>query len=576
MKIDAEIAALPVGHLQLKGKARRATSGFKTIGDVMSVLAGRQQAPSWTSHTAVHIDRVVRVLVSATGEKGMKAWDVFRKSRPLLADPHAIFFASPTFTRLSKEVRKGSAAKLHLNRRAITALHKLGVQTIEGLIDLARAGIDKFPLAGNLTTVEITEALDALANSIEPNGDVNWLTYAQHRRFAILPSNLQQHYSSREFVRSFPKACEFAVNSKFGSAAVFVLRKRILRHPDICLPLSEIGRYLGQTAERVRQHERNILKLLACAIWNEEYRGCRFRFSSQFLDPLRRLDSALRRFRNLPLPITGWHGVLRDCWALTPEDLGEQEALLLQLLGFEPFVSSHVSMILSTPKDKRAVRSAGIEANRLLMRRFTEWISTQEVWECLRKKLHSATPEPDEVRTLLCSMPNVEQHGDAHRIKLEKLRFSVDRYERILRERGTPMHYREIIFEVERRSQLLRRTPSRAVASAMANCPRFVPIGRTGLWSLREWKHIETGTVADVAAELLSASERPLNEKELFAMISPRRTLRLQSIATLLREDSRFQRVAPTKWALKETKSSAEIRRRLRRERLRVASRQAM
>ena len=114
------------------------------------------------------------------------------------------------------------------------------------------------------------------------------------------------------------------------------------------------------------------------------------------------------------------------------------------------------------------------------------------------------------------------------------------------------MHYREIASELYRITKSFEgRMDPRSLALRMSQCRRFCPIGRTGLWALREWKHIETGTVADVAAELLSNSKTPLSESVLFEMILPRRPVRLTSVRTLLRYDPRFVRVAPALWALR-------------------------
>jgi hypothetical protein len=576
MKVDPKIAALSVGHLQLKeGHARHVTAVFETIGELVEVVAGRRQAPPWTGTTAVHIDRVIRSLLSATAEKGMNAWDVFRKSRPRLAASRAIFFTSPVFERIDKSVREGALTKLHLRERAINALSAINVLTIEALILRARVGIVELRAAGTLTSLEIVDALDALADSIELNGKLNWITYAQQRGFAVLPSTLQQDYSAREFLRLFPSMCEFAVRSKFGAAGLFIFRKRLLRHPDICISLREIGKHMGQSAERIRLFEEQILKILSEAIWKEEYKGCRFRLRSDSLEPLYRLKNVLSRIGSGPFPIANWRRGLHDCWALTPEDLGDQETLLLRLLGLKTVLSTNVSMIFPGSQPKPRFRAAVSEIKRLLVRRSREWVAADEVWQFLQKKFGELAPERSAVVTLLRSMPALEENVGRYRVKFEHLPRGSDRYERILRERGTAMHYREIALETDRRAESLGpQVLARSVAVRLAGCRRFAAVGKTGLWVLREWKHVETGTVADVAAEILSASETPLTEKALFAIISPRRPVRLNSIATLLREDPRFHRVAPCTWALKESKASAQVRRLLRRDRVRMTSTQ--
>jgi DNA-directed RNA polymerase delta subunit len=82
--------------------------------------------------------------------------------------------------------------------------------------------------------------------------------------------------------------------------------------------------------------------------------------------------------------------------------------------------------------------------------------------------------------------------------------------------------------------------------------PRFVAIGKSGYWALREWKGIETRTIADVAADLLASIGKPLHVDELFALIQKRRPAARISMNNVLRQDPRFVRVAPARWTLKK------------------------
>lgn len=81
-------------------------------------------------------------------------------------------------------------------------------------------------------------------------------------------------------------------------------------------------------------------------------------------------------------------------------------------------------------------------------------------------------------------------------------------------------------------------------------CQTFAPIGRTGLWSLRDCPNVQTGTVPDIAAQILSTPAMPLTEPQLFELIQPLRAVRRGSIGTLLREENLFRRVAPAVWTL--------------------------
>jgi hypothetical protein len=131
-----------------------------------------------------------------------------------------------------------------------------------------------------------------------------------------------------------------------------------------------------------------------------------------------------------------------------------------------------------------------------------------------------------------------------------------DQLERVLDEKGSPMHKRELTLAVrgfKRRAGSLRA--DRHVALAMSRDKRFRAVGRSGFWILTKW-NIETGDIPEVAARCLKEANRPLTEAELFVLIAARRPVKFKSIMSSLREDGRFRRIAPRTWELKSAANS--------------------
>ena len=546
-----EIARLAVGHLQLQGRAATAADSFGTIGAVASAcqdgeLAGR-------SPGGLHVRRVLSLAAAAIQNHGLAGWDHFRKTRPPFVAADRIYFYSPRLHQVQGSLRDGSLPKLHLSRRAINALQAGGIATIGSLIISAERGIVHLRAIGQLTALEITEALEALATALDAEGAVDWIAYAERRQFRILPHRRQTHYSGREFLWHFPSVCEAAVGSKLGAQGVFVLQRRIFRHPDIALPLTEVGKQLGITGERVRLVERSILEMLTRAIWQEEYSGCRFRLRREFLQPLYDLAHRVQTAPYGALTAGVWRVLLEDCWQLQPADLGLQSALLLQLLGIEGELPEDVPEAVRSRTSADALRRASAELRQLFATNGGKAFSLGEISQHLAASMGEHALDEQAIVALLQSLPSIERDAATgqYRVCLKDLRNHVDRAERILREQGTPMHFREIHAQISRTAPVaLNGLSPRDLASRMANADRFVPIGRTGVWSLREWPHVRTGTVADIAAEFLATSAEPLSEGALFELIKPLRQVRRGSIGTLLREDRRFCRVAPAVWAL--------------------------
>ncbi|MEP6604412.1 MAG: hypothetical protein ABJB69_10740 [Spartobacteria bacterium] len=107
--------------------------------------------------------------------------------------------------------------------------------------------------------------------------------------------------------------------------------------------------------------------------------------------------------------------------------------------------------------------------------------------------------------------------------------------------------------EAKRRGRPLGPANSlRAVVGCLSFSSRFKPIAKTGIRALSEWPNIETGSVADVAAEFLSKVKHPISDQKLFELILQRRPVKRRSIPALFHQDGRFQRVAPNSWSLKQ------------------------
>jgi hypothetical protein len=451
VKLPHAIAALPIGHLQLEGRAATAAAAHGTIGVLAHAINDRSQFRARASGT-LQIQRVLQLLAAAIQSEGTAGWDRFRKTRPPFVRPEAVYFYSPKLDALAPAARDGSLARIHLSRRAITALSAGGLSNIGAFVRGAQQGIVHLRAIGHLTTVELTETLDALADSLTPENNIDWLAYADRRRFRILPESDQTCYTGREFLWYFPKTCEIAVSSKFGPAARLLLQRRMFRHPDIAVSLTDIAPHLGLTKERVRLLEQSILKMLRRAIWSDEYRGCRFRFRQQFLQPLRDLAARVRATPEGTLSSARWRILLRATWGVEPSELGQQSALLSQLLDLQTELREGPPTVTDAAGREKAIGKALHEISLFFGARGAEACSADEVGQHLRACLADEAPDDDTLLKILQSLPmlELEKTRRHYRVRLEHLKHHGDRCERILRDRGMTMHFREIYAEIAR------------------------------------------------------------------------------------------------------------------------------
>lgn len=529
------VKRLPIGHLQLSWQLSYLRSS--TIGDLFDAVQRGALARS-SPNAVARIKQTLNTLIKTLNRgKGSDGWDLYRKARPRLRSYKAIYFASPRLSKLAAKEGRSGVAELHLSRRAINALQQARITTLSRLIKQAEIGIIDLAGLGQFKAVEIVEALDALADATDKEGTIDWIKFASLRGFRVLPER-QSKATPEEFIRSFPSLCQTAVFTSFTPNALAILQTRLLRSADQAAPRPALGKHLSKNRETVRLHETEIVEALRGAIWERNYCNCRFRFREEFVKPLHALRKVLCESRRMT-----WADALRKAWDLDRESIRWQEVLLLRLLGKGNGWALH-----GTTLEKRVQ----VEVRRFISRNRTREFSTKQLRQHLRRKLKTAVPALREVVNLLQILPNLERinQSDSFRVRLSELSYT-DRCEVFLRARGRPMHIQELTSALADTAPERKLRKAKDTVALIWPSSRFIAIGKSGYWALREWKGIETRTIADVAADLLGFIGKPVHENDLFKLIKKRRPLAQTSVSGLLREDPRFVRIARAGWTLK-------------------------
>ena len=541
--LTTPVAALPVGHLQLSGGARRAVANFKTIGRLAHKLEEPTAYLSFSYVAWADICSVSRQLHSSR-RGGRLDWDRFRRSRPLQADPDWIYFMSPKLGSVKKNDRIRQIGALHLSRRAVNALSPLELCTVGELIDHSRRGIHGLRNIGRLTQFEITESLDALSEAISNDGSVSWTRYAKARGFALLPAKCRRRWTPHSMVLEIPKAFEAAISVKYGQQMATLFRNHTCQPPSKATSLVTVSSRFGLTKQRASFAEKSIVALLSRVIWEENYRGCPFRFREEFLAPLQSLRRLVDARKSSHLSVADWTALLKREWNLTRGQTARVEGLFLRLLGLQLFSAGSRSVPLDVPQRtksgwceravRRIVRALHDHPNGLVASDIRQLLEEQ----------YPASSLPD-LHSLLSSSSKVEycSKENSFRITFEALRRDTDKAERILREGGRALHFRELAARMAAGG----KSASKFLPEQLSKDSRFTPIGRSGFWGLVEWG-LETRSVVTIALEILRGSPAPMRVRQLFDRISTCRLVNYHSLARQLAADARFRKVGPGQW----------------------------
>ena len=332
--------------------------------------------------------------------------------------------------------------------------------------------------------------------------------------------------------------------------------------------------------------------MLRRAIWLDDYRGCKFRFRPEFLDPIKRLAHELeaegmrlfsaaewnkmlthqrchfnfrteflespngvsatigRRSKRLA-PAVSWDRLLRRLWDVSADQVTVSQRLILQLLGFRLVLfgkqAAEGVMIVDSEKSKD-IRAIAKTIEWLLTVEYPQGLAPRKLYPLVRRRTHSRTVRSSELTSITRSLSCLEKTRGLYRARLQFLRRPGDRYARVLQKNGHPLHFRELAkkagistVEEERKPR-----PFNRVSSVLASDKRFVHIGRSGLWRLSEWEDIEDRSIAEIVFALLENSQETDDRTRTFCGYFEAKTVRIQVNWNNLKARPTFRAVGPS------------------------------
>jgi Bacterial RNA polymerase, alpha chain C terminal domain len=454
---------------------------------------------------------------------------------------------------LSLEVRNRSIRAMHLPVRAVNALEAAGIWNIGKLIDDARQGLSKVRGISLVTSSDIQRAIINLSRSTTSEGDIDWIRFARNSGFLVLPEALRS--APIDFSQSLPKVLFEAIKARFGSERADIVAQYALRPEESAIDLYKLAKILGVTRQAVNLTKDIVVTSLRGAILDDDYTDCCFRFDDSVVTPLRLAKQRLVATGGRPLFLSEWQKIFVETLLIAPEDLKRLNRPLCLLLGYHKIILRNKkidSIFLPVTRPGGPFVRAVSRADRLLRLDHPMGLSRSQ----LIKKLNlgrKTEPSIDELPLVIAAVADVEfdPRRKYYRIKQASMARMSHRLERILHEKGKPTHIADLAYVVwhPNAGKGLRQTQIN-ISQVMSDDKRFVPIGKSGFWTLLCWG-VETRKITDLAAAFLRTAAEPMTEEKIYSFILAKRPIRRNSLLSMLREDGRFCRIAPRTWKLK-------------------------
>jgi hypothetical protein len=566
-RLRAVALAKPIDVLNLSVRAINGleNAGITSVAQLLDRARVGTEAPrNLGEKTCLEIEVALSALSACVKANGSVDWNryrILRESAPAGAAPSqriSIRLRSAALLDLVPSARAQPLAVLHLSPRTINGLNRERIRSLGEFVDRLGDGLGSMWAIGPKSLSEIQDSYEALSSSVKPNGEIDWVSYATSRGFLVLPRWEDRSISTCKLTAEFPGTLFAAIESTFGSFESGIFRRYALRDTSSRMSSADSSKESGYSKQGISLIRNKTLAMLRGAIFEHDYRGCRFRFRDSFTAPLRRLREALGETDVKVLSYTEWQRVLRQTRALEPEQLGPSEERILSLLvGYRilPPVSKRDGTIVLPKGVSISPVTAALGLMSVLLKTSAGGMSEDELLEMLRLAGHHFELDPSELFRMLRGMLDLEEagaNGNLLRLRTESLVRQTDKIERILRDRGIPMKALELIEALNRLAGKRRGTQNPIhFRKTLASDRRFKAIGRSGWWALREWDYIDGRTAAEISAELLRTSGNAMTEAELHRLISARRPIKFHSLGSMLRDDGRFRRIGARTWELK-------------------------
>jgi hypothetical protein len=407
-----------------------------------------------------------------------------------------------------------------LSARLYRKLVRLGVRSIRDLQQLPQTTFLKASSAGTASWKEVHRLLGVI--NIDPESIL--ATYLKNKEIE-LPFAIPQAQTVTLPVMFLQALKDFfsLVNNPFAKDCIF---KRYGLEGKPCT-LEEIGIYHGKTRERVRQIIQVYKDKLTTLTKGGVLIDANCTFSKPLSEEISRLSDLLRS-----KPIHSSQGIIlsfsRGSSQQNESKFQPADLFLIELLQYDVITYGKSGIVFSPSvlnrDDLLQVCHSIVEH----LKTAVVPVSSFDLTVRVKKDLSNRKLSNQIVEQVCGVLSEIQQVGaDAntkYQARFDILSTQEDRAYRVLSESKKPMHYSEIQRTIK--STLLslgvKRIPTTPTLNTLPADERFVPIGKSGNWMLREWGQASE-TISELMKEALHRANRPCSAREIWEYAVARR-----------------------------------------------------
>ncbi|MBL9153764.1 MAG: hypothetical protein JNK37_14820 [Verrucomicrobiales bacterium] len=466
-------------------------------------------------------------------------------------------FSSPSFGRLHPADAQKGIASLHFFK-AQNPLREQGWDTIGKLIGAVEGGISDVRNLGRKAFEEIASSVLALSRSIDSEGNVNWLSFAEIRGLTVIPSTNQWLHGNEELIMLLPEMARETVVISGKGKELAVFDERLMKSREERPTLEKVGQQFQVTRERIRQLEALSISRIRNAIFDGDYDQTLFRFRPEVETLVRRASRFLSEFGERIWKTPEWIRELATIWEVPEQFISRNLTLITEILGYGEYSGrgsgdGWLVFPASVTKEMRQAQLTRIEVIEDILADKPLPIRPLDLLPECNQRLGDNAILPDDLEQLFDLSDRIVTDDQG----LISIRFDLltlgQQALRVIVESGEPLHYNEIARLIDERNPESKASEREGrITAHFVRQSQLSPIGRTGQWTWVAWD-IETGTVSEVAQRALEEAGEALTSSQLHEEVAAKRPIAATSLRFILQKNpSVFTELGPNLWGLKK------------------------
>lgn len=460
---------------------------------------------------------------------------------------------------LPEKLQEFPLSYLHLDMQTHNALMEANIVTIGQLYRVSSAFIGSVKNFHSNSLGNLNSSLIKLISTIEGENDASCLQYWKSRDIIVVPPIDISSDAAGQCLAQLHEVIEEVLRQEVDERAWIIIQRRFGLMDVEKLTLEDIAGAYNLSRERVRQLEEKALKVLQQVLVEQLYTGKPYQVHSDVQQMISMIRNIVEAEQSKVILETKLFERICQKFKVEAKKTKSSLFLVLTLMGIERIEFDYPYSVPAWgyfDREKRNMLINGVKRlDDLLTQKSPLSYSDFDIIASLNKKAKKSE------KITLAHLPwlielctSIERREDGLVWgKFECLKGRGNQVERLLFEAGAPRSVGDLARTINHRVVSFGQRPvaETNLGNQLVGDDRFIPIGRSGMWSLRSWEHVHTKNIVSLMEQFLIMQNKPATVEDIYSYVSERRRVSKNSIITyLVSEKERFCKVSTATWGL--------------------------